>query len=263
MTAGEAIAKIQSQIPSRFRPEGVDYILDGDPNTPVAKVAVTMMATLDVLKRAAAAGTQLLITHEPLYFNHFNEGLDELAGDPVYEAKRAFVREHGMVVWHQHDQLHDVRPDAIDAGILWKLGWQFGSEDLVAAVPTTPLGDLVAQIAERLNATSLRYVGDPNAAISSVGLNLGFRGYPENRKLIARQVADAVLVGEAWEWETGEYAVDAIELGLLKGLIVTGHIPSEQPGMEHFANWIAPLVPELEFTFIAAKDHYTSLEHAE
>jgi hypothetical protein len=37
------------------------------------------------------------------------------------------------------------------------------------------------------------------------------------------------------EWETVEYAADAVTESKKKALIVIGHIPSEQPGMEECA----------------------------
>ena len=33
-------------------------------------IATTMMATLDVMKRAAAAGKNMVITHEPTFYSH-------------------------------------------------------------------------------------------------------------------------------------------------------------------------------------------------
>ena len=45
---------------------------DGDENVPHSGVgiAVTMMATLDVLMRAAANGDNLIMTHEPTFYGH-------------------------------------------------------------------------------------------------------------------------------------------------------------------------------------------------
>src|SRR6266446_2971881 len=61
-------------------------------------IAVTMMATFDVLQRAAAHGANLVITHEPTFYDHFDK-LDVLESehDSVTAAKRAFIRAH-----HRH-----------------------------------------------------------------------------------------------------------------------------------------------------------------
>ena len=57
----------------------VDTFKAGDPDTPVTGIAVTMMATLDVLQRAAANHQNLIITHEPTFFSHQDtpEGMDQ------------------------------------------------------------------------------------------------------------------------------------------------------------------------------------------
>jgi hypothetical protein len=41
-----------------------------------------------------------------------------------------------------------------------------------------------------------------------------------------------------------------------KSLIVIGHIPSEQAGMEDFANWLRPLVKETTVRFVPAVDPF-------
>ena len=47
-----------------------DTIKAGDPNTEVTKVAVSMFATVDIVRQAQDWGAQLLIVHEPTYYNH-------------------------------------------------------------------------------------------------------------------------------------------------------------------------------------------------
>jgi len=74
------------------------------------------MATLEVVQRAAAAGTNMVITHEPTYYSH-QDRVDGLAGDEIYEHKADFLRRNGMVVFHLHDHWHDRRPDGIAMGM--------------------------------------------------------------------------------------------------------------------------------------------------
>jgi hypothetical protein len=45
-------------------------------------------------------------------------------------------------------------------------------------------------------------------------------------------------LGETREWETEEYAADAVTLGRNEELIVLGHVPSEQAGMEECKHWL-------------------------
>src|SRR5579859_5557161 len=65
LTAREVAARIQGHAGIPWMTETVDTFVAGDPDTEVKGIAVTMMATLDVLQRASAAGQNMVITHEP------------------------------------------------------------------------------------------------------------------------------------------------------------------------------------------------------
>lgn len=101
-TAEEVVATIREHVGIPWQKETVDTFKAGNPDTPVTGIAVTMMATMDVLERAAANGQNLVITHEPTFYNHLDQpdGMDE--SDAVWKEKRAFLEKHGMVVWRFH-----------------------------------------------------------------------------------------------------------------------------------------------------------------
>src|SRR5437879_11974814 len=69
-TANEVIEQIKAQVGVPWQAKTVDTFKAGDPQTPVTGIAVTMMATLDVLQRAAANGQTLIRTQEPTFFDH-------------------------------------------------------------------------------------------------------------------------------------------------------------------------------------------------
>jgi len=71
-TANEVIEQIKSHVGVAWQEPTVDTFKAGDPQTRVAGIAVTMMSTLDVLKRAAANGQNLIITHEPTFYDHLD-----------------------------------------------------------------------------------------------------------------------------------------------------------------------------------------------
>jgi Cu+-exporting ATPase len=81
------------------------------------------MATYDVLERAAEQGCNMVITHEPTYYNHL-DNKEQFQSDPVYKAKLALIEEHNMVIFRFHDHLHRTRPDGIYAGMIDKLQWE-------------------------------------------------------------------------------------------------------------------------------------------
>jgi hypothetical protein len=65
-----------------------------------------------------------------------------------------------------------------------------------------------------------------------------------------------LLVGETREWETVEYAADAVTQGRNKALIVIGHVPSEQGGMEECTRWLKGFVKMMPVEFVATKEPF-------
>jgi len=66
-----------------------------------------------------------------------------------------------------------------------------------------------------------------------------------------------LLIGETREWETVEYAADAVSEGPHKALIVLSHVPSEQSGMEECARWVKTFVSEVPVEFVATPDLFS------
>ena len=67
---------------------------------------------------------------------------------------------------------------------------------------------------------------------------------------------DAIVAGEVREWETVEYARDAVHSNKARGLILVGRVVSEEPGMRALATWLGSIVPEVRAGHIAAGDPY-------
>ena len=65
-----------------------------------------------------------------------------------------------------------------------------------------------------------------------------------------------LLVGETVEWETVEYVDDAVTEGRRKALVVIGHIPSEQAGMEECTRWLKGFVKGVPVEFVPAKQPF-------
>src|SRR5205807_2698364 len=117
---------IRSHVGVSWNDNSVDTVKAGNPDSPVTGIAVTMMATLDVLKRAAASNRNLIITHEPTFFDHTDQpqGLPQGDQDPVLAEKRDFIQKHGLVVWRFHDHWHRRNPDGILTGMVHALKWE-------------------------------------------------------------------------------------------------------------------------------------------
>lgn len=261
LTAQQIITRIQANLGGSWG-QGVDTFKDGDPNTPVTGVAVTMMATMEVLQKAAAAGANFVITHEPTFYAHDDKRatLGSLR-DPVVAAKLAFIREHHLVVFRMHDHWHAPAriPDPVVTGIFRALDWlryQPKPELPVVVLPATTVSALAKEMTKRLNASAVRIVGDVNQRVTKVGFLPGASGFDLHRNFLQRDDVDVLVIGEAPEWETIPYVADLNAQGTHKALIVLGHVPSEEAGMEEFVRWLAPQLPEVKVSMVRASDPF-------
>src|SRR6267143_6165420 len=166
VTARDVIARVQQQVEVPWAAETVDTFKAGDPDTAVTGIAVTMMATMDVLQRAAASGKNLVITHEPTFYNHLDklDVLEQKENDPVLAAKLAFIAKHSLVVWRFHDHWHRRKPDGIVAGMAHALGWekyQDAKDEYLFTIPETTMERRAADLKEKVSSHAMRVVADP------------------------------------------------------------------------------------------------------
>jgi putative NIF3 family GTP cyclohydrolase 1 type 2 len=239
----------------------VDTFKAGNPDAEVKGIAVTMMATLDVLQRAASAGQNLIITHEPTFFNHLDkpDDLEQKDNDPVLAAKRAFIEGHGLVIWRFHDHWHRMKQDGIEAGMTRALGWekfQDSSNQYLFAIPETNLNHLAADLRDRLQIHIMRVVGNPKLKVKKVALVPGASGFAKETRALEISDVQVLITGEPREWETVEYVADAVTEGKPKALIILGHIPSEQAGMEECVRWLKTFVSEVPIEFVPAREPF-------
>jgi putative NIF3 family GTP cyclohydrolase 1 type 2 len=258
-TARTIVEEIKKQVGVEWQHDTVDTFKAGNPDTPVTGVAVTMMATLDVLERASARGLNFVITHEPTFYAHLDtpEGMPQ--DDPVWAEKRSFIEKHNMVVWRFHDHWHMRHPDGIEAGVVHSLQWekfQTPGNQYLFVLPETNLQKLAEEVTAKLHSPVVRVVGDPDMKVTKVGLSPGAAGFEMETHALERDDVQVLLVGETREWETVEYAADAVTEHRKKALIVIGHIPSEQPGMEECSLWLKGFVKEVPIEFVPAKQPF-------
>jgi putative NIF3 family GTP cyclohydrolase 1 type 2 len=258
-TAREVVKAIQEHVGVAWQKETVDTFKAGNPDTPVTGIAVTMMATMDVLERAAANHENFVITHEPTFYNHLDvpEGMAE--SDPVWAEKRAFIEKHNMVVWRFHDHWHMRKPDGILEGMVHELGWEkYQRKDFPYGftLPETTVQKLAAETGTKLGSSVLRVVGNPDMKVTKIALSPGSAGFERETQALERDDVEVLLVGETREWETVEYAADAVTEGKRKALIVIGHIPSEQAGMEECTEWLKGFVTGMKIEFVPSKQPF-------
>jgi putative NIF3 family GTP cyclohydrolase 1 type 2 len=258
ITANEVVERIKKRLASEgvvWGPSAFDGFHLGDPNTVVTGIATTFQPTLRVLQEASKAGKNLIICHESTYWDGFDP-IEAVRNDPVCQAKIRFGEEHKMAVWRIHDHWHRKKPDPIFTGLARKLDWTqyYDSESKPRhyTVPEMSLEAMARHIQRSLGTQNVVVVGDRDLRVRTVGDCAHVLG----SVLPALRSYDVALVGETPQHDTFEYVRDAVSLGQKKGLIMISHEGLEEWGMEAFAEWVKPIVPELSVEWIAAGDPF-------
>jgi putative NIF3 family GTP cyclohydrolase 1 type 2 len=258
LTAGQIIDRIKANVGVPWRTETVDKFVSGTPAVVVKGIATTMMATLDVVVRAAGEGRNLVITHEPTFYSHLDT-TDTLQEDPTYKFKADFLRSHDMAVFRFHDHWHARRPDGIATGMARELGWEKQADPdqpRQFQFPGVPLSQLTRDIQTKLGVRAMRVIGDPNLVVKRVVANWGFTSPGPAMPAFARPRVDVMIIGAAREWELIEYAQDCNRTGQKKALVVLGHVVSEQSGMKYCAEWLKGFIPEVPIGLVAAEEPF-------
>jgi putative NIF3 family GTP cyclohydrolase 1 type 2 len=258
LTAAGVVERIRNHVGVPWQSQTVDRILAGNADTAVRGIAVTMMATLDVLERAVAAGKNMIITHEPTFYLH-EDTTAELQNDPTLKYKMDFIRKNNIAVFRFHDHWHARRPDGIAIGMMQQLGWEKNvdpQDPLRFHFSGEPLIQFCKGLQSRLNDRTMRVVGKPTLPVKRVAASWGAADRSTTIPLFARADVDVLVVGEAREWELVEYAQDSITAGNQKALVILGHVVSEQRGMKYCTEWLKTFMNDIPVEFVPATEPF-------
>lgn len=241
-----------AEVPNAPFPQTVDTLKSGNKEQKVTGIVTTMFATITVIRKAIELNANFIIAHEPTFYNHLDQ-TEWLENDPVYQFKRKLLDDHGIAVWRNHDYVHSLKVDGVQAGVVKELGWQeYYKQNAVLNLPKTTLGELISHIKTKMNVPALRYVGDLSQKASKILLMPGAAGGRRQMEMLMKEKPDLLICGESPEWETPEYVRNANEMGEKLGLIVVGHSASEEGGSEFMANWIRENIPTIPVTHFAS-----------
>lgn len=258
MTAQEVFSEIIKQTGAKQIPNTVDVVKDGDPQTRVTGIVTTMFATMDVLKKAVELNCNMIIAHEPLYYNHL-DNKDQFMKDAVFLEKQKFIKDHNLVVWRFHDYIHSIRPDGIMQGMVSKLGWKkymTGDNYSQFTMPETTLEGLLKELKKSFPGSTFYVIGNKDLKVKNVRLAPGAPGSAMHIRLLEDNNVDVVIAGEAQQWETYEYTRDAVSQGRKKAIVFLGHVPSEEAGMEWCATWLKGFLKGIPVQFVESGPSY-------
>jgi putative NIF3 family GTP cyclohydrolase 1 type 2 len=259
LTAGEVVGRIKANLGIPWRDTTYrDTFKSGGPDTEVKGIATTVFCSFDLVKRAAEAGFNMIIPHEDTYWND-RDDVTIVNGDPLYQTKLDLLTRHNIVIFRIHDHMHAQRPDFTYVGSARALGldskYETAPQSHRFTIPATRLGSLAADFQKRLGAKALRVVGDPNAKVRRIQLGVGYATPAVNSPDV-----DVVVSGELQEtdgaFDSPEYVLDAVSLGIPKGWIMLGHAVSEEQGMLEMAEWVKSFTPEIPVQLVRAGEPF-------
>src|SRR5438270_886485 len=144
--------------------------------------------------------------------------------------------------------LHAQQPKPTARAIVEEIKKQVGIEWQQDTVDTFKAGNPATPV--------VRVVGESEMKVTKVGLSPGAAGFERETDALERDDVQVLMVGETREWETVEYAADAVTEHRNKALIVIGHIPSEQPGMQECSSWLRAFVKDVPIEFVPTKQPF-------
>jgi putative NIF3 family GTP cyclohydrolase 1 type 2 len=217
----------------------VDRIIVGDPNADVARCLVAWMPSVDAIQSAADSGVELLVCHEPTFWNHRD---DKLRDSPAGGRKLRLIEERRLVVMRNHD-CWDRWPEI---GIPWAWARHLGFVGRPAVIgangyqhrydrDAVPFEEFARQVAGRtaaLGAPPVEASGNPGKMVSRIGVGTGC-GCSVFEFL--EMGCDCCIICDdgASYWGDVQYAADQ---GV--PVICVNHGTSEEPGMATLADYI-------------------------
>lgn len=263
LTAREVFRQIKLASEQPWDPNPTDdRIIYGDRNTLVAGIATCFFASVDVLRRAQAAGLNYIVPHEASFYERYDDFAESALpdSDPVLTAKRQFLDEKGMVIQRMHGHAHSRPGDAIMTGLLERLGWSAYRDvdrpGVVVKLPTTSALEIGRHVKEACGRQTLRMFGDPAQRISTISISGGMPGENVQIAQFGVEGVDAIVLGEVREPEVLGYAQD---LAASKPVVVylVGHT-AEDFGMRNVAEWLGSVFPGMPCHWLATLDPYSN-----
>ena len=257
MKAGEIVEFLESYSFEHDFSGTCDTYKSGSADAEVTKVAVAMFGTPDVIRQAEAFGAELLIVHEPLYYNHF----DNRSDDPIEKEKAKLLEDSGITVYRYHDHPHYSMPDLIALGELYLLGLKGEVKpsetfDLARVYLDEPMTarQLAKHIEEKLGIKHVRIAGAADKPITTISCMFGAPGGLMEE--LKRDVCQVLIAGEVCEWALCEYARDAAQLGHTKAVLALGHVGSERAGMVYITNLLKDRFKNLNIKYFECGEVY-------
>ncbi|NLH15120.1 MAG: hypothetical protein GX455_00940 [Phycisphaerae bacterium] len=236
----------------------VDTVKSGDPSRPVRKAGVSWFSSLYDIQAAIRAGCDLLIVHEPTFWEH-------AAGETSWRnrgpgnAKSKVLADSGLVVLRAHDTWDNWPEIGIRDSWAKFLGLTCRLREgtalrwtAVYEIPEIPLCDFAQTLANRiypLGENSVQVIGDPKRKVCHPALGVGCVVPDQEMIDFGADVLIMCYDGASY-WSCRERLVESGA-----AIITVEHGTSEIPGMIALRDHLAGQFPSVEFVWIAEHPH--------
>jgi putative NIF3 family GTP cyclohydrolase 1 type 2 len=234
------------------KPDTVDTFKAGDPSTVVRKIAVAWMPYMWTIRRAIDEGCNLLVCHEPVYYNH--RDMDKAVFDfEIARRKKELIESSRLVIYRCHDVWDRVEGKGIPA--TW--GEFLGFSNLVKRstfchvyeIAETSSGEVARQVAGKLKTLgqeAIQLIGPADKPVRRVAVGTG--AITPFREMSGELGADLAICSDDGftMWSHGTMAID---MGY--PVILVNHACSEEPGMRTLTTALSRAFPGVEVVHIA------------
>ncbi len=232
----------------------VDNLKIGDRDREIKKIATCLTITPDLISEMTDWGAELVITHEPTFYNH----VDEFHSTPLSEQKKAALLSAGFTVYRYHDSMHDREDDEVNLSMIEKMGWkgEFDGDQHIVLKEAQTARELAAALSEKLNVKHPRIIGAADLKSTKIKLATGQRGSWCYEQFLSGE-DEICISGELCEWADGEPVRDAAQFGWNKSIVILGHAGSEKFAMETLAEHINGKYDGAEAKYFDCGEIYT------
>ncbi|UCF35744.1 MAG: Nif3-like dinuclear metal center hexameric protein [Acidobacteriota bacterium] len=224
----------------------VDTFKSGDPEGIVKGIAVGWMSYTESLRRAEKLGCNLFVTHEPTYYDHWDNDESFFRFKSARE-KKQYIEESGVTILRCHDMWDQYPKIGIPEawGKLLELGepidgagWYYVYDGAGATAANIATG-MAARLAP-FGQPGVQLIGPPDIPVKRLVLGCG--AITPMFEFIEKYRADmAICTDDGFTyWREGAFAVDA---GF--PVAIVNHPVAEENGARLLAEHLAQVFPQV------------------
>ena len=224
----------------------VDTLKSGSPDAEIQGIAVAWMTYTWAIRQALSLGCNVFVTHEPTYYNHWDNDASILGLQAVRD-KQALIERSNLVILRCHD-LWDQMPE-IGIPDSWAhflgLGQAIAGQGYfrvydVSGRTAVAVAQAIAERTRHLGQEAVQLIGPADKPVTRLCIGTG--AITPFLTLIRDYQADLVICTDDGisHWRDAAFAID-----MDIPMIVVNHPVSEEPGMINLADHLRAKFPHI------------------